>query len=119
MYSLSDLNIAAFNPFMIINKTRQKEVHLLDYPNTQLANTSLFSTMDDASNQLTNKYYRSKKNLPWALNFYQKFDYPIEKAEILKAYLHFADWVQSNGNLYPDWYLDNNGYKNSSFIYQH
>ena len=119
LYTLSDLNIAGFNPFMIINKTRGKEVHLIDYPNTQLANTSLFATLDDASNHLTNKYYRSKKNLPWALNFYEKFDYPIEKAEILKAYLHFADWVQSDGSLYPDWYLSKTGNKNSSYIYQH
>jgi LruC domain-containing protein len=119
LYSLSDLNIAGFNPFMIINKIRGKEVHLIDFPNTQLANTSLFATMDDASNQGLNKYYRSNKNLPWALNFYEKFDYPIEKAEILKAYLHFADWVQSDGNLYPDWFQNKADNKNSSYIYQH
>lgn len=117
LYTLANLNISAFNPFMIINKIRSKEVHLVDYPPTILANAALFGTVDDAGNTSLNKFYRSKNNLPWAINIYEKFEYPFEKAGVLKAYLHLADWAQSNGVLYPDWYQSKTGYKNNIYIY--
>ena len=119
LYTLADLNISAFNPFMIINEIRSKEVHLVDYPPTSLANLALFGTNDDASSPLLNKYYRSKTNLPWAINIYETFEYPYEKSDVLKAYLHMADWAQSNGVLYPDWYQNKSGYRNNSYIYKH
>ena len=42
----------------------------------------------------------------------------IEKAEITKAYLHFIDWVISNGSSYTDWYSNTApGYRNNNNIY--
>ena len=117
-YTLTDLNIAAFNPFMFIDQTRDREVHLVDYPPTALANLSYFGTKDDASNASQNKYYRSSKNLPWAINIYEKFDYPFENVGVLNAYLHLAEWAQSNGVLYPDWYENKDGYRNNIYIYK-
>jgi LruC domain-containing protein len=119
LYTLDDLNISAFNPFMIINENRGKEVHLIDHPPTSLANPALFGTFNDASIPLQNKYYRSKTNLPWALNIYETFNYPFEKTDILKAYLNMADWAQSSGALYTDWFQNKTAYRNSTFIYNH
>ncbi|MBN2638821.1 MAG: LruC domain-containing protein [Bacteroidales bacterium] len=113
----SQLNIGNFNPFIIVNKVRGVEVHLPDHAPTDLADMSLLGTGDDASNPATGTYYKTDKNLPWAINLPIVFQYPIEKQDITGAYLFFADWAQSSGVLYPDWYLPNPGYTNSSLIY--
>ena len=116
-YSYTDLDISNFNPFLIVNKVRGVEVHLPDYAPTSLANTSLFGTADDKSDPIAHKYYRNANNLPWALNFYEKFDYPKEKIDIIGVYLHFADWAKSGGKLFPDWYTNQPGYRNPALIY--
>jgi LruC domain-containing protein len=117
-YTLTDLDIANFNPFLIVNKVRGVEVHLPDYAPTSLANTSLFGTGDDNSSVSQNRYYKTVNNLPWAINTYGQFDYPKEKVDISQVYLHFAAWATSEGTLYPDWYKDLPGYRNASLIYQ-
>ncbi len=40
-----------------------------------------------------------------------------EKQDITGAYFHFAEWAQSDGLLYPDWFLDKTGYRNQPLIY--
>jgi LruC domain-containing protein len=115
---INDLNIGNFNPFIIVNKVRSHEVHLPYYPPTDLANMSLFGQWEDASNPATGKYYVTANNLPWAINIYESFDYPIEKQEIVGAHLKFAAWAMSGGIQFPDWYRNLPGYRNSSLIYQ-
>jgi LruC domain-containing protein len=117
-YTLNDLDIANFNPFLIVNKVRGVEVHLPNYAPTSLVNPSLFGTGDDNSSVSQNRYYKTANNLPWAINTYGQFDYPKEKVDISQAYLHFAAWATSGGTLYPDWYKDLSGYRNASLIYQ-
>ena len=117
-YSFSDLDIANFNPFLIVNKERTHEVHLPYYKPTAKANTALFGQWEDDSNPATNRYYVNDKNLPWAINIYESFDYPIEKQEIIWAHLKFAEWAMSGGVLFPDWYKNLTGYRNESLIYQ-
>jgi len=117
-YTLNDLDIAHFNPFLIVNKVRGVEVHLPDYEPTSLANTSLFGTADDKSNPAQHHYYRNANNLPWAINFVQSFDYPKEKVDIITVYNHFAEWALSGGSSYPDWYQATAGYRNTNLIYQ-
>jgi LruC domain-containing protein len=117
-YTEQQLDIAHFNPFIIVNKVRGKEVHLPDYTPTALVNPTYFGTGDDKSNLAQGKYYKTANNLPWALNMYNGFNYPNEKAEITKAYLHFIDWVLSNGTSYTDWYTNTAaGYRNNTNIY--
>jgi LruC domain-containing protein len=117
-YSFNDLDIANFNPFLIVNKERTHEVHLPYYKPTAKANTDLFGQWEDDSNPATNRYYVNDKNLPWAINIYESFDYPIEKQEIIWAHLKFAEWAMSGGVLFPDWYKNLTGYRNESLIYQ-
>ncbi|MCE1202423.1 MAG: Ig-like domain-containing protein [Bacteroidia bacterium] len=115
---INDLNIGNFNPFIIVNKVRSHEVHLPYYPPTDLANMSLFGQDDDNSNPSTNRWYVTSNNLPWAINIYESFDYPIEKQDIIGAHLKFAAWAMSGGIQFPDWYKNLPGYRNSSLIYQ-
>ena len=116
-YEMDDFGFADFNPFIIVNKERGKEVHLFDYPPTDLANPLYFSTGDDNSNPGLGIYYKTSNNLPWGIEIPQRFDYPIEKEDIINAHLHFGDWAQSGGTTYTDWYEDNPGYRDDSKIY--
>jgi len=116
-YAFNDLDIANFNPFLLVNKDRGVEVHLPNYLPTDLANTALFGTDDDSSNPVENRYYKTDNNLPWAINIYETFAYPIEKQEIVWAHLKFAEWATSGGVLFPNWYQDISGYRNNSLIY--
>jgi len=118
-YAAELLDIEHFNPFIIIDMVRNREVHLPDYAPTSLVDQSLFGTVDDNTNVPGKRYYKTQNNLPWAFNIYESFDYPIEKAAILKTYLHFAAWAQSSGKEYPDWYKNLAGYRNEDNIYKH
>jgi LruC domain-containing protein len=117
-YTFAQVDIASFNPFIIVNKERGVEVHLPNYPPTDLADMGKFGTWEDNSNPGTGRWYVNDKNLPWAINIYESFAYPLEKQEILWAHLKFAEWAMSGGALYPDWYKNLTGYRNNSLIYQ-
>jgi LruC domain-containing protein len=117
-YTINQLDISNFNPFLIVNKVRGHEVHLPNYPPTDLADLSLFGMWEDDSDPISGKYYLTANNLPWAINIYESFDYPKEKQEILWAHLKFAEWATSGGVLFPDWYKNLSGYRNQSLIYQ-
>ncbi len=104
------------NPFIIINKERGKEVHMSDFPPTDLVNTSYFGTKDDDSDPATGRYYKSANNLPWGLDIAYSFEYPLEKNDIIFAYPQFVDWAESGGTVNPDWYLPEHG--DESHIYQ-
>ncbi|MEI6455652.1 MAG: LruC domain-containing protein [bacterium] len=116
-YTISDIGLADFNPFLIVNMDRGKEVHLPDFPPTSLANTAYFRTAQDDSDPATGKYYKTANNLPWAIRISSSFSYTFENKEITSAYLMFAPWAESSGTLYPDWYLDVPGYRNAANIY--
>jgi len=117
--SLATLGSPPYNPFIIIDKNRSVEVHLPDQPPTDKANQELFGTDDDDSDPLTGRYYKTANNLPWGLEITQKFDYVIEQVEINTAYLKFNPWAESIGASYPDWYLNETGYRDVSKIYSH
>ncbi len=101
------------NPFMFINLDRGREVHLSNRPPTSLANTDLFGTGDDTSDPETGRYYRSSNNLPWGLDIIHDFVYPKEKVAIIQGYNKFANWAESGGETYKDWYKDQAGYRNN------
>ncbi len=117
-YSIDDIDIVRFNPFLIVNKTRGKEVHLPGYAPTSLVDKKFFGTMDDDSHPESGRYYKTKNNLPWVINISESFDYLIEKNEITTGYLKFYDWAASSGTEYPDWYKDKSGYRNRAVIYR-
>lgn len=113
----SAVGLPPYNHFIIINQLRGKEVHLPGYIPTSKADISVFGTFNDDTNPGIGKYYKSTSNLPWAIFIAEEFAWPLEKADIVTAHLKFAEWAQSSGALYPDWYMDNPGYRNNSNIY--
>lgn len=111
------LGSAPYDPFIFINGDRGRELHLADREPSDLANSNYFGTLHDASNSSTGVYYRTNKNLPWAMNIIHEFRQPLEKNAINKAYNHFNSWATSRGSRYRDWYKDNAGYRNTSRLF--
>jgi LruC domain-containing protein len=117
--TFNQLDIGNFNPFIFIDQNRSVEVHLPGFEPTALADASLLGTGEDAGNQGQIHLYKTSDNLPWAINIPELFNYPIEKKDITTVYNHFAEWAESDGNVFQDWYKDLQGYRNESLIYHH
>lgn len=117
-YRWNDLDIGNFNPFLIADMERGREVHLPGNPPTDLANPAFFGTFNDDSNVAQGRTYVTENNHPWAINIYQKFDYPIEKQDIIFVHLKFMEWAQSGGEVFSDWYKNQPGYRNQALIYK-
>ncbi|MGY3214813.1 LruC domain-containing protein [Mucilaginibacter sp. HD30] len=114
----STLTMATINPFLISNSRRGYEIHLPGFAATDKADAKLFGTDDDTSAPSSSRYYLSKENLPWAINFADNYIYPQEQIKITDAYLHFADWASSGGSLFPDWFTNTGaGYRATSGLY--
>lgn len=113
----SALGVAPFNPFMISNLRRGYEVLLPGSMPTDKADVSIFGTYHDNTSSATNKYYKTKNNLPFALHIPASFDYPIEKQSVHNGHSKFTTWAQSGGALYSDWYQNKPSYRNSSNLF--
>ncbi|MFW6019545.1 MAG: LruC domain-containing protein [Bacteroidales bacterium] len=128
-----DLNIGDFNPYLIANVSgegRGREVHLPGQTPSDLADVSYFNTNDDDtdnsvynsiqqaqnSKSLVAKSYETEDNYPWALSFYDSFDYMIEKNSIVKGYKKFYKWAENGSN--SNWYkVDNSSFRDDQYIY--
>jgi LruC domain-containing protein len=117
--SLSTMGFPPYNPFMIINQERSREVHLIDNPPTDLADKSLLGTSHDNSNPSMGRYYVTQENLPYAIDISSHFDYPVEKVQVTQAHLKFFPWGESNGSQYYDWFKPNTGYRAAQNIFSH
>lgn len=115
--TFEEIGTPPYNPFIIIDRNRGVEVHLPNYPPTDLANAAYLGTGDDNSDAGANKYYVSDQYLPWAINLPASFNYAKEKEDIREAHLMFDIWATSGGYTYMDWYESKGGYRNSNKIY--
>ena len=112
------LGSVPFNPFIFVNKERGREVHIPGETPTDLATKSYFKTGVDDTDPARRRYYKTARNLPFALALPAKFTYPIERHIISGAYLRFIPWSQSNGVLFPNWYRVNiPAYRNTVDLY--
>lgn len=109
----NELGIAPFNPFLIINKVREKEVHL---PFKQATSLGINEVVVNGMNSDKDGDYTNDNGLPWAINIVHDFKVPKEKIAINSAYNYFTQWAISGGAQYNDWYKDNPGYRNSENI---
>ena len=98
----ADLGAVPFNPFIVVNKNRAKEVHLPDLLPTSKAD--FLGTGDDFSDPALNRYYKTSTNLPWAINIYNDFEVPPEFVPITLQYPRFITWANSGGTQDLDWY---------------
>lgn len=115
---INTLGTAPFNPFLIKALDRSLEIHLSNQVPTNLANTAIFGTFNDASSPSSGQYYKTIKNLPWAINIPEPFNYTFEGVQILEGHLRFGEWAESAGVSYPDWYQNNTGNRDLSKIYK-
>jgi LruC domain-containing protein len=111
--STSDLGIAPFNPFIIANKIREKEIHL---PYTKPTSLGKPFVEIAGANRDINGNYVSDNGMPWAISFIHDFKVPKEKVNIADAYNYFVQWANSGGTVNIDWYKDNPGNRNDDQI---
>ncbi len=112
-------NAPVFDPFLVVNQDRGREIHRSGWAPTSMANSAYFGTSQDDSNIGENRYYVTKQNFPWVVTIPGGFqyDYPAEKEDIVTGHLKFASWAQSSGASFSDWYEDETGYRNQAKIY--
>jgi LruC domain-containing protein len=118
--SLELFPMGSYNPFIYVNETgkgRGYEIHLAGKTPTDLVNSAVFGTSMDVTNIGNGLYYKTKNNLPFAINLPESFAYPKEKIQIINAYNYFATWAISGGNQRTDWYRNISGNRNVSNIY--
>lgn len=116
--NLSALGSAPYNPFIVVNGVRGKEVHLPGQQPTDLVSLNLLSTGIDLTNFALNRFYVADQSYPWALHIPELFDYPIEQHAIDEVFYNFGKWVTSGGVLSPGWYQNNSSNANQSLIYK-
>ena len=116
--NLSDVGHPPYNPFIFVDQQRGVEVHLPNRVPTNLVDIALLGTGADNSIPAEGRYYKTNNNLPWAINIIESFDYPVEKVDITAAYLKFAEWAESSGQVSYDWWKDLPSYRNDENIYQ-
>lgn len=106
------LGTAPFNPFLIVNKNRQKEIHLPLKPTTNYPKTTTIETGPTVKDSDGN--FKTPTGLPWAINISGNYSAPKEKVLITDAYNYFATWATSGGTKKTDWFLDKSGYRNTN-----
>ncbi|MEQ9378576.1 MAG: LruC domain-containing protein [Imperialibacter sp.] len=116
--TFAELGSAPYNPFLFINQERGREIHMPGYEPTDLADFSYFGTENDNSDPSRGIYYRSKEELPWAMNLPVAFDYPVEGGDVRESYINLDQWAKSSGFSYMDWYVDKPGYRNTNKLYK-
>ena len=117
------VGLAPFNAFIIpegINGAQlRREVHLPGQVGSSLVDTQLFGQYDDNTNPSQNNYYKTNTNLPWAMNISSsEYKQVVEFTPIINAYYHFANWAQTSGGSFNDWYLNKSGYRNTANVFE-
>lgn len=103
------LGTSPFNPFIIINQERSKEVHL---PLMSRTNLGANTTINQGINSDIDGDFISDNGMPWAISIIHDFKVPKEGVTIEKGYNYFRSWATSGGANHKDWYKDNPGYRN-------
>ena len=117
--TLAAIGTPPYNPFIFIDQTRGREVHLIDNLPTDLADKSLLGSAQDNSIPSSGKYYVTLPGQPYAIDIAGPFDHPVEKTMVTKAHLKFFNWGQSGGTQFYDWFKPLTGYRNGTNIYTH
>ena len=109
----ADLGVSPFNPFLIVNKEREKEIHL---PYMKKTSLGMQSFDFGGANKDPDGNYISDSGFPWAISIIHDFKVPKEKIDVTRAYNFFSSWAESGGNNFKDWYKDNPGNRNTEHI---
>ncbi|MEI7675698.1 MAG: LruC domain-containing protein [Bacteroidales bacterium] len=124
--SLSSLGSLPYNPFIVVDGIRAREVHKTGNTPTSKA-AGYFDTQDDRSS--TNGYYTGNLNYPWVLDTPILFSFPTEDTSnntdaanyhISKGFTDFNTWVLTNGASFSGWYTTQGvgaGSRNVNYLY--
>ena len=95
-----------YNPFIIANGKRGREVHPVGYRPTDKADLSDLGSQEDVSQSEKGIYYISKEGMPFAIHLSRIKDFPVpqEGTRINISYPYFESWVNSQGKQHADWY---------------
>ncbi|SHG15901.1 LruC domain-containing protein [Flagellimonas flava] len=107
----NQLGLAPFNPFLIVDGDRGKEIHL---PNRFRTTLGVNDTTVEGINRDIDGNFQTDTGLPWAINIVHAFKPPKENIPVNQAYNFFNEWASSGGASYQDWYKDSTGYRNES-----
>jgi len=106
----NDLIVDYLNFFIItdidiktVQNNPRREIHVVDYQPTAMAETSLFGNNNDGYD-VKGRYYISKQNLPWGILISDEFEWPTEHTKIQDAYKEFEGWINSNKATNKEWY---------------
>lgn len=102
---------APFNPFLVANGERDKEIHLANYQPTSLGDAQPEVSGNNADEDGD---YTTENGLPWAINVIESFPLLREKESINLGYLYFEEWGVSGGENRKDWYKNLPGYRNEA-----
>lgn len=111
--SADAFTVSKLNIFIIVegNRNNRKEIHVVNYPPTKLANTELFGGNNDGSSISSRKYYISKENLAWGVVIPADFRWPLEFVNIKNAYSQFEKWVTTGGEENKEWWKNGDSSK--------
>nr|WP_299070251.1 LruC domain-containing protein [uncultured Allomuricauda sp.] len=107
----TSLDFAPFNPFLVANGERDKEIHLANYNPTTLGDSQ---PNVEGNNADVDGNYSTDNGLPWAINVIESFPLLLEKEPINEGYLYFEEWGLTGGESRKDWYKDILGYRDGS-----
>jgi LruC domain-containing protein len=111
--STSALGVAPFNPFLIVDANREREVHL---PYRNRTTLGVYNPQAAGVNSDLDGNYISDSGYPWAISIIHDFKVPKENVNITNAYNFFVSWAETGGLQFKDWYKDNPGYRNTKDI---
>jgi LruC domain-containing protein len=116
--NLASLGSLPYNPFMVVNQERGREVHKVGHPATDKASLSYFNTQEDITNRST-LWYVGANGAPWLIETPVQLEYPVAAAHIETTFLKFSSWAGSGGINHTDWYNNtSNGYREDSKIFR-
>jgi LruC domain-containing protein len=98
------LDHSEFDFFIYRTNDRSLEIHMPGYTPTDRFKLSRLGQDDDTSDAGRGRYFRTKDNLPWALQISDQWAYPREYIDVLWAYPDYESWVESSGQRNTYWY---------------
>lgn len=107
------LGESPFNPFIIANQIREREIHL---PNKPITSLGASSVDNGGVNSDPGGTFISTDGFSWALSFLEDIPLAKETVRINDAYNHFASWATSGGINMNNWYKDLPGYRNTNML---
>ncbi|EIM75594.1 hypothetical protein A3SI_13203 [Nitritalea halalkaliphila LW7] len=111
------INYETFNPYLIVNQNRGREIHLAGRQGTSLSDPSLLGTNSD--NSLNGTSYTSDgDNLPWAILVPKDIPFMHEGVDITEGYLNFPEWARTAGEKFPNWFENNSGFRNNNKLFR-